>query len=68
MIRVASRVDPQKTRFGSRVNPFLLRIKKIGFGSSQKILTRFTMSTNAYIEGACFIFVFLIGEGTCFRS
>ena len=46
-----SRVDPQKTQIGSQVNPFLLRIKKIRFGSSifqvesgQKFLTRFAMS------------------------
>ena len=38
------RVDLQKTRVGSRVNPFLLRVKKIGFRSGQKILTRFAMS------------------------
>ena len=55
-VRVGSgRVDPQKTRVGSRVNPFLLRVKKIGFGSSifrigsgQKILTRFAMSTSEF--------------------
>ena len=31
----SSRVDPQKNQVGSRVNPFLLRVKKIGFGSSR---------------------------------
>ena len=30
--RGSGRVDPHKTRVGSRVNPFLLRVKKIGFG------------------------------------
>ena len=29
----------EKTRVGSRVNPFLLWVKKIGFKSGQKILT-----------------------------
>ena len=39
-------VDPQKTQIGSRVNPFLLRVKKnrIQVESYQKILTRFAIS------------------------
>ena len=49
---MSGRVDPQKTRVGSRVNPFLLRVKKkkksgsgrVFFESGQKILTRFAMS------------------------
>ena len=52
-VRGGSGVDPHKTRVGSRVNPFLLRVKKIEFGSGifrvgsgQKILTRFAMSTS----------------------
>ena len=52
--RRSGRVGPQKTRLRSRVNPFLLRVKKkkMEFGSgifqdrpSQKILTRFVMSS-----------------------
>ena len=57
-------VDLQKTCVGSRVNPFLLRVKKMGpnqvfFGSGQKILTLFIMSnpkvqrTFARISGYC---------------
>ena len=45
------RVDSQKNQVGSRVNPFLLWVKKKGFksgifrvGSGQKILTRIAMS------------------------
>jgi len=30
----SSRVDLQKTQVGSLVNPFLLRVKKMGFESS----------------------------------
>ena len=48
----SSWVDLQKTRIGSRVNSFLLQVKKIRFRlgifqvrSNQKILTRFAMST-----------------------
>ena len=54
MIRVGSgRVGSQKKkpRVGSRFNPFLLRVKKLGldwvfFRSSQKILTHFAMSSH----------------------
>ena len=44
----SGRVDPQKKKkFGSRVNPFLLRGKKIQgwVGSGQEILTHFALST-----------------------
>ena len=48
----SGQVDSQKTWVESRVNPFLLRVKKIRFRSGifwvelgQKILTRFAMST-----------------------
>ena len=47
----SGRADPTKTRVGSRVNPFLLRIKKIKFGSNifqvesgQEIVAHFAMS------------------------
>ena len=50
--RKSGRVDSQKIRVGSRVNPFLLRVKKIEFesgifrvGLGQKILTHFAMSS-----------------------
>jgi len=38
------KVDPQKTRVESRVNPFLLQVKKIEFGLGQKILIHFAIS------------------------
>ena len=34
MVWVAGRVDLQKTQVGSQVNPFLLWVKKTGFGLS----------------------------------
>ena len=43
-VRVGSWVDLQKTRVESQINLFLLQIKKIKFGSGQKILICFTMS------------------------
>ena len=44
----SGRVDPQKNRVGSRVNPFLLRFKKknrVRVRLGQKILARFAMSS-----------------------
>ena len=61
----SGRVRSQKTRVWSRVNPFFIWLKKIKFGlgifgSGQKILTHFVMSTQMSLENLWYLWAHML--------